>query len=148
MELSNDDLQSLLETHKQYSTLEEKFSDRIDEIITLVCKRFHIKKTYWYFPDAPEGKVGTLPVYEISHPNQEICFETGFRWPLNYGIPSKWLYMPNAAILAEINAEIAAEKEREEKLHKAAEDKKTKKEQLKKSAAAKLTPAERKALGI
>lgn len=145
----------------------EKIEKRIDHILRRVHQEFNSRLNYWYWDDAPEGDQGQLHRH-IDRNFRDNSVITSYitdategdanEWciVLNdgtvhdfYGIPAKWLFEDFESELVE-GKRLWEEREAAKKQEKAARRavKKSAREAAKVSAAAKLTPEERQALGI
>lgn len=161
------DLEAFVLLRKQAADFEEKISNRLDYVIRETFAKFGVKVLYWYINGADEGDGGDLlkafrwddQIGELCiswddstvNPN-DLCIidKNGCEFGFAEGeIPRRWLFEDFAE---ELTAGIRAYKEKQaaikEKKKATRALKKAEKERLKASAAAKLSAAERKALGL
>lgn len=144
---------------KHLADLHEKaLIDRIDEVISVIAKVFDKPRTQfcWYFSDAGEGKTGTP---EVDEDAVQYCLQSYAKtyshlqmntnmWSYSEGFPTKFLFMPDQEIVNLLKMEIkqTREKNDEIKLKKKTQDRVLK--EKKKQVLKKLTPSEKKLLGL
>jgi len=143
----------------------DQIEKRIDYIIRQIYKEAGANGfTYWYFDDASEGDQGSLHRaldktmignYIVDSRGMEILDELvvilkdGSTWGLFDSFPTRWLHEDFEQELIEGKAAyIKREEDKKAKAKAKRTAKKAEKEKLKAQAAKKLTPAERKALGL
>lgn len=157
--LKKEEIDSGLKLMKDYSSFEAQVTERIGEILKIICKCYGADSSemWWDYAgdDRDYGSGGTLMEcwhgatinvvsYQIGDPTIDI-----HEWPDEIcNIPASWLKTEDAKIEAEVLKLI--QELRDEKVAEAAAKSaaKVKKETLKKQAVAKLTKEERAALGI
>lgn len=154
-------LESYLQLRQQAGVLESQLENRITYILKKIYETFGSQLDYWYTSDAPEGDQGDLlrcwrynndTISDLCiHPYLEavIILNNGSEWGLHDDIPSRWLFEDFEEEL--VNGKRLYEERQAQKKEDARQKrqaKKAEKERLKATAAAKLSPAERKALGL
>ena len=144
---------------------ESKISDRITYVLRAIYKEYGAEVDHWYFDDASEGEGGSLDwrhldkdavsnyIVHTKKPYEgEKMFaklNDGNYAEFGYEFPTRWLYEDFEAELSQGVAVVKQEElDAKNKKAKKKADKKAKKEKLKATAASKLTPDERKALGL
>jgi hypothetical protein len=145
---------------KNYAAgFESAINGRIDQILKIIHDAFGLGSGdfNWYFHDAPEGEMGDIHIPqddedEISYfyENKNIGskdLETEF-WDYKQGIPKKFLFMKDEEILWYVQEEIVQAKERAISRKAKAELGRTAKKRAKEAALKKLSPEERKLLGL
>lgn len=141
-----------------------KILDRITYVLRAIYKEFGAELDYWYFDGAGEGEVGDLDSHldkdsihsfmiftKEPYEGDEMFakLDDGTYAEFGYDFPTRWLYEDFEDELSRgvaIVKQEALDEEKKKAEKKAA--KKAEKERLKASAASKLTPEERKALGL
>lgn len=151
--LTNDDIQCYLDASKVFNDKKQKIVDRIDEVLHLVAATFGAEINYWYFENAEEGEVGYF--HDCDLDMEHGCFYLNIKYVGHYVsmqtektdyayLPTYLLLMTNEEIRNQIKEEQAEEKAKKEKQKK----RKQKQVAAKKKALAKLSAADKKALGL
>ncbi len=154
MKLTKDMIADYIIAKEVFGQIDAKLHDRITEVVRLVFDFFGAQFDTWYFPNAAEGEVGTTRTdFTDDDDYLELIWEGGGTAKLDDyfsgdGLPVRFLFMENDAILKFIQEDMAAEEDRKRKRNEAAKKRKIEKEQAKQAAMSKLTKAERKVLGI
>lgn len=157
--LTREDIDNGLKLMKDYNAFEEQVSERIGEILRIICKCYgaNSSEMWWDYAgdDRDYGDGGTLSQcwygnsinvvsYQIGDPTIDIT-----EWPDEMcNIPASWLRTEDSKIETEILKFIQTLRDEKAAEAKTKASAKAKKAELKKQAAAKLTAEERKALGI
>lgn len=154
--LTQNDIKEWKTTRTAFHKAEAKIINRIDHIVKVVYKAFGVKDSnsdYFYFYGAEEGEMGTPKISD--DPEQEIGYVMecngimeNDNWCYTDGIPVKFLFMTDHEITEHIKNEndVCRQKAEQKKLKDAA--RKISKKEIKAAALSKLTPQERKALGV
>lgn len=138
-----------------------KFETIIEERLTYILKTIHLtfgsKLDYWYFDGAEEGQlgdlarhfdtssIGSLIVSPSLKGDPTILLNDGSEWGLEESIPTRWLFEAFEEELKEgLVKYLAAEEQK--KLLKL--EKQQKREEKKRAVLDKLSPEERKVLGL
>ncbi len=157
--ITEQDIGAYKDALEVFEGTKETIVDRIDEVIKVIAKVFKRRVSRWWFPNAREGGLGDFdsrivrPHHKDGSDEIDIerssggCMETD-EWDYTYSFPRKFLFMNDNDIRAEIKDQIkkteeSATNKKEKRVQNSIE-----KEKLKASAAEKLTPKEKKALGI
>jgi hypothetical protein len=152
---SKNDVVNYVKAKEQFDAASQKILDRIDEVLTSMQVAFEFKPSEghcWWFPDAEEGEVGTIPLdaiiggdeIHIEHETNDDMSIDGLDYSSNF--PSDFLYLTEEEIVAFIHKE--KQKAAQKKLKNASkyQQGKAKRETLRKAALAKLTPEEQRAI--
>lgn len=140
------------ENRKRADVLEVQISDRMNYIITTVCKTFNVDLETWYFSDAQEGEMGHLywdepelfSVWDVKEKkDMTILTRDGEEYYFDNSIPTRWLFENFEEELE--NGKRLYEEREEEKLKKRLEATEYTKK-LADSAKKKLTKEELRAL--
>lgn len=162
MRLTEGDVTSYKEAKDNFLSEKDKVERRIDEVLHVIFEAFEKKWSHhcsWWFADAEEGGMGSIPT-DFESPWDKECginfvsdcgsfnsLETDY-WNYSTEFPRQFLFMDNKEIISQIHEEIRkTEKNREEtklKRQRAKEEK----QKLKTIALEKLSKDEAKALGL
>jgi len=141
---------------RQAGKMEEQIISRLNYIMETIYETFQTKLKYWYFSGARQGSVGDffeaydgpmIGSFELSPfiDNCAIINKDGEEWWLEDGIPTRWLFEDFEEELAKGKI-IYLEKIARDKTQK--KEKSLQKEKQRQQVLKKLTPAERKLLGL
>lgn len=142
---------------KVFVELETRLLDRINEVIDVIAKAFGRNRSHfcWYFSDASEGQTGTP---EIDKESVQYCVEAysghsyptmnTHMWSYDQGFPIEFLFMTNQDIADLLEKEINETKAQNEKAKITKTLKEQQKKEKKKQILKKLTPSEKKLLGL
>jgi len=156
--LTQADIVSFEKISKELGAIEEKITERIDHIFGIIFKAFETTKPTrftWYFRDAQEGELGTIELdgEEIHYVTEGVNggnidrIDNGI-WDYSTGMPKDFLSMKDEKIIEYIHKEIKDAEKKKEKQKEAVARNKAKREAIKNAAISKLTPEEKKALGV
>ena len=122
------------ELRNKADALEDQITDRIQNILQLICMHFKAKYDTFWFHDAQEGELGSLSqaletdqiTYHLEATNKSKLDHKSL-WDYAESIPLEFLFMTNDEIIEYLNNEsiILKEKEKEKKI-KAEQRKKSK----------------------
>jgi len=158
----------ILKQYQEFSKIEGQIVDRVDYILRTIFSAFSKRLDYWYFYGAGEGEIGPIKLdswmkYEQvdgivlePYPSKDFGIllknEKGqlkYEWGLKEGFPSKWLTEDfEVELIQGVAAYKDSELQKKAKANAKREENKKKKAELVKTAKKKLSPAEKKALGI
>lgn len=150
--ITEDFIQKWSLLNKEVGEMEEKIIERIQEILYLVCDLYEAERPdYIYFPDAPEGDVGTLSsAWGYETINIVARYNKRDKYGNDYAdhpdIYTRYLTMSDEEIKEEILTEIKKAKEKKQKQQQARAKRKANKQKLIQEARAKLSKQELKAL--
>jgi hypothetical protein len=156
--MNKEDLQELVDSYKSFSLLEQRLILRISEIYKIIGKAFKTRLNWWDYKNGDCEIDGHFEENYVSGElfdggeahwvsnGQKIAIIDGGEFNFSYGeFPIEWLYSDFEDILNKGIVEYNEKKEKEKlKLKESRETK----QKLKEEAIKKLTPAERKLLGI
>lgn len=145
------------------NTIEDEIESHMTEVIRAYIEIYNGKLNTWYYPDAPEGGMGTMRcnfgtidiILELKKGiDRDIKYIThdGEGCDLTCDFPQEFLFMSVKDVTSLLRQEredyILEEESLKVKRKEQREARKVKKAALKESAKKKLTPEEAKALGI
>jgi hypothetical protein len=152
--LTENDYKDIYFAYQRYSEKKELVIQEIERVLSVIAKYFGGKVSNWYFYGAQEGSVGELRLGDIQNAEHNYisfgeieCTEHGNMGEWVGELPSIFLYMTDEAIVEYIKNVEQKAREREEKEAEKRKAKQQKKNALRQQALAKLTPAERAAMG-
>ena len=152
--MNRQDIEQYKKVRADFDKMNGDIAERVDEVISAIHNAFGVsRKGNWWFEDAEEGGVGfpTIPEDETHELTVYNDFPNNIStdvWDYHDGFPFFFLFLSDEEIIEHVKLDI--KKTEENKKKKAEKKKKAKsdKNKDKKIALDKLSPKDRKALGV